>query len=661
MTSNRAPAADRAAEPKAAIVARYGRAMQLLLVQTGARSLLDFGARFVSDVDGKALIPPGILVETFEPTDPHAVPVPAEVVACLHVLEYADRMQLESWIGALADVCDPYGLVAVHTFVAADPASRAGGIPLICESADWWTTLLARYLDVKQAIHMRDAVAFLVTARGAQAADPGPLDLAVPPLPDAIAIVPFGSAGSRAWRCVTYKHRGQRLSYVAADEAQLALLQATLDGSNPAVTWLETLPSRSTVLELGAGAGAHSVFAAVVREATVLAYESDMGERAALVANISGNAMGDRIVALDIAPSGTLLVDELIAARKLPAPSYLKVSAVFANEDCLKPALQLLAAPSLRQVLIELAPASADGQRMLAWLEGVGLRSDLTDGGLTTADRKRWVVLRRAIPDGEDVLNRRFSITLPQSARGRAVLRHVLDRVATAKIESDPFPYSVIDGVLPDDYYAEVLANFPAPDSLRPIGDTGRVPKTAYRERNVVLFTDDEFCRMTEAQQRFWRGFASWMYSDLFLNAFVMKFHQMLEPRLSNILAEADGLKARGDAMLVNDQTNYAIGPHTDAPHRLVTFLFYLPGDTSMRELGTSVYRAKDPNFVCWGGPHHPFEKFDLVRTVEFLPNRLLAFPKTERSFHGVGQIRRENVNRPLLINNIRLLNGVTH
>jgi hypothetical protein len=151
------------------------------------------------------------------------------------------------------------------------------------------------------------------------------------------------------------------------------------------------------------------------------------------------------------------------------------------------------------------------------------------------------------------------------------------------------------------------------------------------------------------------------MYSDVFLNAFVAKFASALGPRLDRILASSDALRVRGDALLVNDQTNYAVGPHTDAPHRLVTFLFYLPKDDSMRDLGTSVYRPKDSNFVCWGGPHHPFEKFEHVRTVEFLPNRLLAFPKTEKSFHGVERIEREGINRPLLINNIRLLNAVTH
>lgn len=257
--------------------------------------------------------------------------------------------------------------------------------------------------------------------------------------------------------------------------------------------------------------------------------------------------------------------------------------------------------------------------------------------------------------------DRAFNIGLPRQHRSRAVLNRVLDRVHRAEVIADPFPYLVVDDVFPPDYYAEMLEQFPRAGSLRPIGETGRVSIDTYRERSVVLFTDAEFSRMTIEQQRFWREFANWMYSEQFLYGFVQKFSDALEPRFTKILASDPALKARGDALLVNDQTNYAIGPHTDAPHRLISFLFYLPADDSMRELGTSIYRPKDPNFVCWGGPHHPFDRFDRTATVEFLPNRLLAFPKTERSFHGVEQIRRQSVNRQLLINNVRLLNSVTH
>lgn len=256
---------------------------------------------------------------------------------------------------------------------------------------------------------------------------------------------------------------------------------------------------------------------------------------------------------------------------------------------------------------------------------------------------------------------RTFSIGVPRDQRGRQVLNHVIERASAARIVEEPFPYLVVDDVFPADYYAEMLEHFPKPDSLRSIADSGRVTANDYRERSVVLFKDEDFARMSAKQQAFWREFADWMYSDQFLASFVQRFSGHLEPRLRRILADDAVLQARGDALLVNDQTHYAIGPHTDAPHRLVTFLFYLPKDSSMRELGTSIYRAKDPSFTCWGGPHHSFDRFDKVTTVEFLPNRLLTFPKTERSFHGVPEIERQGVNRPLLINNIRLLNSVTH
>jgi hypothetical protein len=187
------------------------------------------------------------------------------------------------------------------------------------------------------------------------------------------------------------------------------------------------------------------------------------------------------------------------------------------------------------------------------------------------------------------------------------------------------------------------------------------VPSDAYRDRHVVLFQEDEFSRLQPAQRAFWQSMAQWLYSDPFVNAFVTKFAGALQPRLESIMAADGKILSRGDALLVQDHTRYAIGPHTDAPHRLVSFLFYLPQDDSMRDLGTSIYRPKDPNFSCWGGPHHPFEPFDRVKTIDFLPNRLVAFPKTAQSFHGVEPIEREHVERRLLIHNIRVLNSVTH
>jgi hypothetical protein len=103
----------------------------------------------------------------------------------------------------------------------------------------------------------------------------------------------------------------------------------------------------------------------------------------------------------------------------------------------------------------------------------------------------------------------------------------------------------------------------------------------------------------------------------------------------------------------VSDRTNYAIGPHTDAPHKAATLLFYLPEDEAFRRFGTSFYAPIDGAFRCRGGPHHPFERFRRVKTAEFVPNRLLAFPKSDRCFHGVERVDLPGIDRRLLIYNV--------
>ena len=80
-----------------------------------------------------------------------------------------------------------------------------------------------------------------------------------------------------------------------------------------------------------------------------------------------------------------------------------------------------------------------------------------------------------------------------------------------------------------------------------------------------------------------------------------------------------------------------------------------MPSDESMKDLGTYLYQCIDPDFYCPGGPHYDFKNFQEVKRIDFLPNRLLSFVRTGKSFHGVPEIVHENVDRKLIINNIRL------
>jgi precorrin-6B methylase 2 len=638
---------------------QYGKTVRDLLERTTASSLLDYGCGSKRSLLQALQLPADVVYEGYDPAIPAYAepPMPAELVCCIDVLEHIEPGLLDNVLDHLADLSDPYGFFTVHTGPARKVLTDGRNAHLTQQGPEWWLPRFKSRFDVLAMNAIPSGFALVVRSLKSKAKLPLPGPLVLPSSAPVAAVAAAPKAAAAPGQLV-FKRNGARVVLGASSDPLVQELQNTLGAEPEAIEWLDSLPPESTFLDVGSGLGAYALYAAVARQAVVCAVEPDAKRRAGLTDNIAANHVAERVTTLPLEPTDGndgLSLDQLVAAGTIPAPTFLRVDAGERSFEVLRGAAKLLRAAQLEGLLVRTS-GSESSQDMVRWLVTLGLELKHSPAERLTPN----LAFRRAAAVPPPWV-RQPAIVPAQTARGRSVLRHVLERVAAAQIVEDPFPYSVIDNILPDDYYAEVLAHFPSSESLRPIGETGRVPRGAYEERLVVLFTDDEFARMTDAQQRFWKEFASWMYSDLFLNAFVAKFGRALEPRLSRILETSDALKVRGDALLVNDQTNYAVGPHTDAPHRLVTFLFYLPRDSSMRELGTSVYKAKDPSFTCWGGPHHPFDKFDFVRTVEFLPNRLLAFPKTERSFHGVEKIEREGINRPLLINNIRLLNAVTH
>jgi FkbM family methyltransferase len=502
---------------------------------------------------------------------------------------------------------------------------------------------------------------------------------------------------------IAVKYKGHRLEYLTPNQGTAWRVQTLFTKEPHTIAWLEAMPEGSVLADIGANVGMYSVFAAVVRGARVFAFEPESQNYALLNANIAANGMSDRITAYPLAASETmrfdklylsqfdtgaschsfadevghdlkprksaftqgalaLPLDQLIEAGAMPVPDFIKIDVDGIEHKVLEGARSTLARGKVKGVLVELNTHLEEHRKAIDMLHALGFVHD--DAQVKSALRREgafegvgeFVFRRDEVPAQVD-FRRRYDLRPAPTARGRHVLQHVLEQVEHAQVIESPFPYLVVDNVFPQDYYQEILETFPSTDMMEPISETGRVHQDLYHERHVVLFTDEAFARMTLRQQRFWREFASWMYTDQFISFFLYKFHRHVEPRLARIL-EADGkLALKGDALLVSDCTRYAIGPHTDQARRLVSFLFYLPRDASMKELGTSIYVPNDPAFACWGGEHHDAKVFRVVDTVEFLPNRLLAFPKTERSFHGVEQITRENVDRRLLINNIRLLN----
>jgi hypothetical protein len=193
----------------------------------------------------------------------------------------------------------------------------------------------------------------------------------------------------------------------------------------------------------------------------------------------------------------------------------------------------------------------------------------------------------------------------------QAVLDHVSYRIGNARVNPYPFPHFFAENVFPEDYYAELLESLP--------------PQEAYEERGA--YNGRKFAEANPERFELLR-------SDQFLQTIGGLFWQAFQKRFGD-----NQLSIRTDTRLILDSENYSIGPHTDAPWKIVSLLFYLPRDRSLSELGTSVYFPKEKGKVCAGGPHYPFEQFNRVHTAPFIPNSCFGFFKTANSWHGVEPI----------------------
>ena len=216
-------------------------------------------------------------------------------------------------------------------------------------------------------------------------------------------------------------------------------------------------------------------------------------------------------------------------------------------------------------------------------------------------------------------------------------------KVANAPLNVFPYPHFYIEDIFPDDFYRELQANLPDPADMAPISQVR--PVKGYKERFVMELRGPQLEKLPESKRSFWADLYQWLVGNRFGELVTSRFGQLIHQRFQNA-----NVKLYDEALLIQDITNYSLGPHTDTPRKVMSFLFYLPKDDSQRHLGTSIYVPKEPGFRCPGTAHHPHEKFERMWTAPFMPNSLFAFFKTDVSFHGVEPVKDPDCRRWLLL-----------
>lgn len=210
---------------------------------------------------------------------------------------------------------------------------------------------------------------------------------------------------------------------------------------------------------------------------------------------------------------------------------------------------------------------------------------------------------------------------------------HVSYKLGNVPINFFPFPHFYCENVFSNHFYKKIQENLPDESYLFPISEKRPVRIGSFKERFVLSLEDQDISQLPNAN--FWLTFKNQMLGGGLKNFLISRFADILK----NIHPNFQNYKTRSEILIVKDKENYALGPHTDSPKKLITILFYFPVDNSEENIGTSIYLPKDFKFTCPGGPHYKKEKFNLIYTAPFKSNSAFGFVKTNNSFHGVEKV----------------------
>ena len=192
----------------------------------------------------------------------------------------------------------------------------------------------------------------------------------------------------------------------------------------------------------------------------------------------------------------------------------------------------------------------------------------------------------------------------------KVAFEYVIKKIIDALIIKEPYPHILISGIFPDEFYSVLLEQIPKVSAY--------TPKTKYGK----TMTLENFDILDEEKKKFWKEVYGFLRSDKFASILLKKFN-----------ISKNGVS---DLFLHKDLENFEFRPHRDTHSKLVTYLFYLPEDSSLSQLGTHMLVPKKGVVIKKTTEHQDWELFETVKMSEYVPNSFFAFAPHENSFHAV-------------------------
>jgi hypothetical protein len=212
-------------------------------------------------------------------------------------------------------------------------------------------------------------------------------------------------------------------------------------------------------------------------------------------------------------------------------------------------------------------------------------------------------------------------------------LNHLVARLREAKVDTDPFPHFCLDHVFPDDYYDELLRHLPGSDVYENLYEVTDLKLDHFRHRYQRDMNENWTSALQPELQSFWNSFNEWFLSPELAQAVLASFPDHVSRPAVSV-----------EAQFIRHRAGYFLGPHSDLYTKLVVLLVYLAPDAKAERLGTSLYRPKAAGFSCPDSKHYEFEDFIKVKTAPYKPNSVLAFVRSDISFHGLEPLTEQDV-----------------
>ena len=220
-------------------------------------------------------------------------------------------------------------------------------------------------------------------------------------------------------------------------------------------------------------------------------------------------------------------------------------------------------------------------------------------------------------------------------------LAFLIERLRRARVEADPFSHYYLENVLPEDYYQQLLNHLPGSDVYENLYEVTDLKLDHFRHRYQRDLNDGWTSALPPQLRTFWNSFNEWFLGPALAQAVLESF---AEPLRSRIGAKHSWPEVSVEAQFIRHRAGYFLGPHSDLCTKLVVILLYLAPDSRAERLGTSLYRPKQAGFSCPDSKHYPFEDFVRVKTAPYRPNSLLAFVRSDISFHGLEPLTEHDV-----------------